>query len=76
MPLYRRVQRLRLERRDADGGLSIGFPVDQRHIADTLGLSLVPTHKTLRRLQQLGLHELRDNSLRLFNPRALRKIAN
>jgi CRP/FNR family transcriptional regulator len=76
MHLYRRVQRLGLERQDADGGMSIEFPINQQHIADVLGLSLVHTNKTLRRLQQLGLHEIRDGRLRLFNTRALERIAD
>lgn len=71
MHLYRRVQRLGLEE---DG--SIAFPVNQQHIADALGLSLVHTNKTLRALQKLGLHELRDGRLRLHNPRALQRIAD
>lgn len=76
MHLYRRVQRLELERQDVGGGMSIAFPLNQQHIADTLGLSLVHTNKTLRRLQQLGLHEIRDGRLRLFNTRALERIAD
>lgn len=77
MHLYRRVQRIGLESRDADGQRgSIAFPINQQHIADTLGLSLVHTNKTLRRLQQLGLHEIRDGRLRLLNTRALERIAD
>lgn len=69
--LYRRVERLGL----ANEG-SIEFPINQQHIADALGLSLVHTNKTLRRLAQLGLHELRDGRLRLLNPRALDRLAD
>jgi CRP/FNR family transcriptional regulator len=69
--LYRRVERLGL----ATQG-SIEFPVNQQHIADALGLSLVHTNKTLRRLLQLGLHELRDGRLHLLNPRALHRLAD
>ncbi|WP_414702948.1 Crp/Fnr family transcriptional regulator [Polaromonas sp. UBA4122] len=71
MHLYRRLDRIGL----AEGG-SIEFPLNQQHIADALGLSLVHTNKTLRRLQQLGLHELRNGRLRLLNPRALQRIAD
>ena len=70
MHLFRRVERLGL----AEGG-SIEFPINQQHIADTLGLSLVHTNKTLRRLQQLGLHEIRAGRLYLRNPKALQRIA-
>ena len=76
MHLYRRVQRLGLERQDGDGKMSIEFPINQQHIADMLGLSLVHTNKTLRRLHQLGLHEIRDGRLRLFNTKALERIAD
>ena len=77
MHLYRRLERLGLEQKDADGkGGSIDWPINQQHIADALGLSLVHTNKTLRRLAQLGLHELRDGRLRLLNPRALDRLAD
>jgi CRP-like cAMP-binding protein len=71
MHLYRRMERLGL----AEGG-AIDFPLNQQHIADALGLSLVHTNKTLRRLQQLGLHELHSGRLRLLNPKALQRIAD
>ena len=69
--LYRRVARLGL----AHEG-SIEFPVNQQHIADALGLSLVHTNKTLRRLHKLGLHQLKDGRLHLLNPKALQRIAD
>ena len=70
MHLYRRLERLGL----AQGG-SVEFPINQQHIADTLGLSLVHTNKTLRRLTQLGLHEIRNGRLFLLNPKALQRLA-
>ena len=70
MHLYRRLDRIGL----AEDG-AVVFPLNQQHIADALGLSLVHTNKTLRRLQQLGLHELKNGRLRLLNPRALERIA-
>ena len=77
MHLYRRLARIGLERKDADGtGSSIDFPINQQHIADNLGLSLVHTNKTLRRLQRLGLHEIKDGRLRLLNTKALARIAD
>ena len=69
--LYRRLDRLGL----VDNG-SVAFPVSQLHIADNLGLSLVHTNKTLKRLSVLGLHELRDGRLWLHNPRALQTLAD
>ena len=70
MHLYRRLERLGLAQDD-----SVAFPLTQQHIADTLGLSLVHTNKTLRRLQQLGLHEIRGGRLWLLNPKALEELA-
>lgn len=71
MHLYRRLERIKLV--DADG--TVAFPLNQQHIADALGLSLVHTNKTLRRLSSLGLHELKNGRLRLLNTRALARIA-
>ena len=71
MHLYRRLERIGL----VEGG-SVGFPINQQHIADTLGLSLVHTNKTLRRLHQMGLHEIKDGRLRLLNTKALQRIAD
>ena len=77
MHLYRRLERLGLEKKDPDGkGGSIDWPINQQHIADVLGLSLVHTNKTLRRLRHLGLHEIRDGRLRLLNTKALERIAD
>lgn len=70
MHLFRRLERLGLVQ---DG--SVAFPINQQHIADMLGLSLVHTNKTLRRLQQLGLHEIRNGRLWLLNPKALQRLA-
>ena len=77
MHLYRRLQRLGLELRDASGeGGTVAFPINQQHIADTLGLSLVHTNKTMRKLHRLGLHEIEGGRLRLLNTRALERIAD
>lgn len=71
MHLYRRMELLGL----VDDG-STAFPINQQHVADALGLSLVHTNKTLRRLTALGLHQLRDGRLYLMNPRALQSVAD
>jgi len=71
MHLYRRLEHLGLVQ---DG--SVAFPINQQHIADMLGLSLVHTNKTMRRLQQLGLHEIRNGRLWLVNPKALQRLAD
>jgi CRP/FNR family transcriptional regulator len=69
--LFRRADRIGL----TQGG-EVEFPFNQQHIADALGLSLVHTNKTLRRLHHMGLHEIRDGRLRLLNPKALQRIAD
>lgn len=68
--LFRRAERVGMAQ---DG--AVPFPFNQQHIADALGLSLVHTNKTLRRLSLLGLHELKNGRLRLLNTRALARIA-
>ncbi len=70
--LWRRAERVGLA--DTDG--SIDFPLTQQHIADALGLSLVHTNKTLRKLERLGLHEIRAGRLRLIEPQALERLAD
>ncbi|MET0311329.1 MAG: Crp/Fnr family transcriptional regulator [Burkholderiaceae bacterium] len=69
--LYRRAERVGLA---VDG--AIKFPFTQEHIADALGLSLVHTNKTLRRLHHLGLHQIREGQLRLLNAQALESIGD
>ncbi len=69
--LFRRAERLGMAQ---DGW--IDFPLNQQHIADALGLSLVHTNKTMRRLLTLGLHRLEGGRLRLLNPKVLARIAD
>jgi CRP-like cAMP-binding protein len=62
---------------EADGGASgVPFPLTQLHVADALGLSLVHTNKTMRRLEQIGLHRISDGRLHLDNPKALAQLAD
>ncbi|MEP7156297.1 MAG: Crp/Fnr family transcriptional regulator [Betaproteobacteria bacterium] len=55
-------------------GNTIDFPLNQQHIADALGLSLVHTNKTLRRLSQLGFHQIVAGELTVSNPGALQRV--
>ncbi|BEP33965.1 Crp/Fnr family transcriptional regulator [Variovorax sp. V59] len=71
MHLYRRAQRVGMVR---DGWVE--FPFSQQHLADALGLSLVHTNKTLRRLQSLGLYKLDAGWLRILEPRALEALGD
>lgn len=57
----------------ADG---VPFPLTQQHIADSLGLSLVHTNKTLRKLERRGLHQIEGGRLYLRDPHALVRLAD
>jgi len=57
-------------------GRSVLFPITQQHIADALGLSLVHTNKTLRRLHKLGLYRIVEGHLVLLDPGALERMAD
>ena len=52
------------------------FPLTQQHIADGLGLSLVHTNKTPRKLERRGLHHIEDGRLHLLDVRALTRNAD
>ena len=56
--------------------LGVPFPLTQQHIADGLGLSLVHTNKTLRKLERRGLHRIADGRLHLLDVNALTRIAD
>jgi CRP-like cAMP-binding protein len=68
--LYKRADSLALV---ADG--TFAFPLNQQHIADALGLSLVHTNKTLARLRRMGMYTQTNGSLTVTNPRALGSVA-
>ena len=60
-----------------DGGVSgVPFPLTQQHVADALGLSLVHTNKTLRKLEQRGLHRIVEGRLFLGDVKALAQLAD
>ncbi len=71
--LYKRAAALQVE---TDPAAGVPFPLTQQHIADGLGLSLVHTNKTLRKLERRGLHRIEDGRLRLLDVRALARIAD
>ncbi len=72
--LFKRVAAL-LPEVDAQAE-GVPFPLTQKHIADGLGLSLVHTNKTLRKLERRGLHRIEDGRLKLIDVRALTRIAD
>lgn len=51
------------------------MPLTQQHVADTLGLSLVHTNKTLRELQRLDLFIWSNGALRIVNRSKLAAVA-
>jgi len=54
---------------------SIQFPFTQQHLADTLGMSLVHTNKTLRRLFVTGAVRWKDRVFEVVDRKALARIA-
>lgn len=54
----------------------VAFPLTQQHIADGLGLSLVHTNKTLRKLERRGLHRIEEGRLYLLDPKALVRLGD
>lgn len=61
----------------ADGGAAgVPFPLTQQHVADALGLSLVHTNKTLRKLERHGLHRIVDGRLHMGDVKALAVLAD
>lgn len=69
--LFRRAEHLGMTE-----GRRLAFPFNQQHIADALGLSLVHTNKTLRKLQRQGLHRLEGGELEILNPHALEQLGD
>jgi CRP/FNR family transcriptional regulator, anaerobic regulatory protein len=70
--LFKRAEQVGMKH--ADG--SVPFPINQQHMADALGLSLVHTNRSLRRLAEAGLHVIADGRLRLLKPNVLRRLAD
>lgn len=57
------------------GGKHLLIPITQQHVADTLGLSIVHTNKTLRKLVDLGLIRWRERVCEVLDADALKEIA-
>jgi CRP/FNR family transcriptional regulator, anaerobic regulatory protein len=58
-----------------NGQASAIFPFKQQHVADTLGLSIVHTNKTLRKLADRGLIKWQEGGCEILNSAALAAIA-
>lgn len=50
-------------------------PLTQQHVADTLGLSIVHTNKTLRKLSEKGLIRWMDRGCEITDPEGLQDLA-
>jgi CRP-like cAMP-binding protein len=70
MQLYRRCEPLNLA-----GSNQMPVPFTQQHLADLIGLSLVHTNKTLRRLSDKGYSSWQKGVIKFLKPEALAEIA-
>lgn len=68
--LHRRARDLNMLQNNA-----VELPINQQHVADTLGLSIVHTNKTLRKLYNLGVISWKSRTLTVLNETELAKIA-
>ena len=65
----------RARRTGLTAGNRVKFPITQHHLADTLGLSLVHTNKTLRKLVNKGVIRWQPGELQIKNSRQLSELA-
>jgi CRP/FNR family transcriptional regulator, anaerobic regulatory protein len=70
LQLYARAEALGLAKRN-----KIQFPLTQQHLADSSGMSLVHTNKTLRRLTNRGVISWKDKTFEILDRNELAKIA-
>jgi CRP-like cAMP-binding protein len=56
-------------------GRTLLIPITQQHVADTLGLSIVHTNKTLRKLAERGFIRWRDRVCEVLDADALKELA-
>lgn len=68
--LYRRCETVGLARSDR-----LSVPFSQQHLADLLGLSLVHTNKTLKRMESAGLLQWQKGVIKLADREGLAKLA-
>jgi CRP/FNR family transcriptional regulator, anaerobic regulatory protein len=53
----------------------LSFPLNQQHIADALGLSLVHTNKTLAKLKTKQICEINQQTLRIYDLAKMQRLA-
>jgi CRP-like cAMP-binding protein len=66
---------VRAEEADLTKNGAIQFPFTQQHLADTLGMSLVHTNKTLKRLYASNAIRWKDRVFEMIDRAALARIA-
>jgi CRP-like cAMP-binding protein len=71
LALFQRAEEVGLAK-----GNSIQFPFTQQHVADTLGMSLVHTNKTLQRLSATKTIRWKERRFEILDREALTKLAN
>src|SRR3954465_6862254 len=71
LTLFQRAEEVGLTK-----GNSIQFPFTQQHVADTLGMSLVHTNKTLQRLNATKAMRWKERRFDILDREALAKLAN
>ena len=71
LTLFQRAEEVGLTK-----GNAIQFPFTQQHVADTLGMSLVHTNKTLRRLTATKTMRWKERRFEILDRDSLVKIAN
>jgi CRP/FNR family transcriptional regulator len=71
LAMFQRAEEVELTK-----GNSIQFPFTQQHVADTLGMSLVHTNKTLQRLSATKAMRWKERKFEILDREALTKIAN
>ena len=54
---------------------SLLIPISQQHVADTLGLSIVHTNKTLKKLSDQKLIRWHDRACEVLDPQGLMEVA-
>jgi CRP/FNR family transcriptional regulator len=71
LALFQRAEEVGLTK-----GNTIQFPFTQQHVADTLGMSLVHTNKTLQRLSATKTMRWKERRFEILDREALTKLAN
>jgi len=71
LTMFQRAEEVELTK-----GNSIQFPFTQQHVADTLGMSLVHTNKTLQRLNAIKAMRWKERRFEILDRKALAKLAS